>query len=153
VCTGRRFRLLKGKNTSWMREMRGLSYCTSVMNLSRGVYTTLFTYAGVSENCTWLQRLGADLEESFEPPNLEDTLSYQHTQLEDGPPFDSGVGALCGISMCSFSDNNVSLFVLDLRQGFGQSSNYTTSATCILIKWYNSPSASRGSEDASDSGT
>jgi hypothetical protein len=78
VGTVRCFRSRRGKNTSWTRGMRGISYCTSIMSLSSGVYTTLFTYAGVSENYACLQRLGADLEESFEPPNLEHTLSYQH---------------------------------------------------------------------------
>jgi hypothetical protein len=35
VGTVRRFRPRRGKNTSWMRGMHGIAYCTSIMSLSR----------------------------------------------------------------------------------------------------------------------
>jgi hypothetical protein len=49
----------------------------------------------------------AYLEESFQPPDLKDTLADQDNHLEDTPPLDSGVRAFCCIAMCSFSEDNV----------------------------------------------
>jgi hypothetical protein len=49
----------------------------------------------------------AYLEESFQPPDLEDTLADQDNHLKDAPPLDSAVCALCGVSVRSFTDYDV----------------------------------------------
>jgi hypothetical protein len=66
----------------------------------------------------------AYLEESFQPPDLEDTFSNQDNHLEDAPPLDSAVCALCSVSVGSFADNDVRLFVFDLGEEFGELSNW-----------------------------
>jgi hypothetical protein len=48
-----------------------------------------------------------NLEKSFQPPDLEDTLADENGQLKDAPPFDSCVRALCSVAVHSFSDHNV----------------------------------------------
>lgn len=47
------------------------------------------------------------LEEPLQPPHLEDTLSYQNSQLEDRPPFDPCICALRSIPMCPFPHHYV----------------------------------------------
>jgi hypothetical protein len=60
----------------------------------------------------------AYLKEAFEPPNLEEALANEHHELEDAPPLDARVGALCSIPVYSFADNDVALLVLDLCDEF-----------------------------------
>lgn len=43
--------------------------------------------------------------------------------MEDGPPLDTVVSGLRGVSVGSFPDNNVALFVLDFSSQLGQLSN------------------------------
>lgn len=61
-----------------------------------------------------------NLEESLEPPHLENTLSDQHSQLEDTPPLHTGVGALGRVPVNPLSHDNVRLLILNLCQGLGQ---------------------------------
>jgi hypothetical protein len=49
----------------------------------------------------------AYLEESFQPPDLEDAFSDQDSYLENTPPLDSAVCTFCGVSVRSFSDDDV----------------------------------------------
>lgn len=65
-----------------------------------------------------------DLEESLQPPDLENTLPDKHGQLEDTPPFHPSVGALCGVPVYAFPDNDVRLLILDLSQGLRKSTNW-----------------------------
>ncbi len=65
----------------------------------------------------------AYLEESFQPPNLEDTFAHQNSHLEYTPPFNSGICAFGSVSVGSFSDNYVRLLVFHLGEEFGQLSN------------------------------
>jgi len=58
------------------------------------------------------------LEESLQPPDLEDAFADQNSHLENAPPLDSGICAFCGISVGSFTDNDVGLLVLDLGKEF-----------------------------------
>ena len=61
-----------------------------------------------------------DLEETLEPPNLEDALGDHDAHLEDAPPLDAGVGALGGVAVGAFADDDVALLVLDLGEEFGE---------------------------------
>jgi hypothetical protein len=61
-----------------------------------------------------------DLEETLEPPNLEDALGDHNAHLEDAPPLDAGVGALGGVAVGAFADDDVALLVLDLGEEFGE---------------------------------
>ena len=61
-----------------------------------------------------------DLEEALEPPDLEDALADDDTHLEDAPPLDTGVGALGGVAVGAFADDDVALLVLDLGEEFGE---------------------------------
>jgi len=65
-----------------------------------------------------------DLKESLEPPNLETTVGNQNQKLKYAPPFHSSVGALCRVSMCPFSYNNVGLFVSNLIDQFRHSTDW-----------------------------
>lgn len=65
-----------------------------------------------------------DLEESLDPPNLEGSDTNDDSQLESAPPFDSAIGALCGVSVYSFSQNDVFLLILDLCEEFGQLTDF-----------------------------
>lgn len=56
----------------------------------------------------------AYLEESLNPPHLEDSLADQDNQLEETPIFDSGICAFSGVSVCPFTNYDISLFILDL---------------------------------------
>jgi hypothetical protein len=55
-----------------------------------------------------------DFKESLEPPNLKDTLSYEHSELENAPPFHTCVRRFGGVAVCALADNNIALLVLDL---------------------------------------
>jgi hypothetical protein len=61
-----------------------------------------------------------DLKEALEPPNLEDALANHNAHLEDAPPLDAGIGALGGVAVGAFADDNVALLVLDLSEEFGE---------------------------------
>ena len=61
-----------------------------------------------------------DLEETLEPPNLEDALGDHNAHLEDAPPLDAGVGALGGVAVGALADDNVALLVFDLGEEFGE---------------------------------
>jgi hypothetical protein len=61
-----------------------------------------------------------DLEEALKPPNLEDALADDDAHLENAPPLDAGVGALGGVAVGAFADDNVALLVLDLGEEFGE---------------------------------
>lgn len=64
---------------------------------------------------TWLHKNGlTNLEESLEPPHLENALSDQHSQLEDTPPLHTGVGALGRVPVNPLSHDNVRLLILNL---------------------------------------
>lgn len=54
------------------------------------------------------------LEESLQPPDLEDALPYKHAQLKYTPPLDPSVRALGCIPMRPFPDHDVGLLVFDL---------------------------------------
>jgi len=82
-------------------------------------YTTRLTY-GVTQlpaqNPKAVGTVLAYLEESFQPPDLKDTLADQDSHLEYTPPLHSCVCALGGIAVGSFADYNVRLFILDLSK-------------------------------------
>jgi hypothetical protein len=61
----------------------------------------------------------AYLEESLQPPDLEDTFAHQHSHLEYTPPLDSGICTFGSVSVGSFPDNDVRLLVFHLREEFG----------------------------------
>lgn len=65
----------------------------------------------------------AYLEEALQPPDLEDALAGQDDHLEDAPPLDAAVGALCGVAVRSFAYDDVGLFVFDLGEEFGELSD------------------------------
>ena len=65
-----------------------------------------------------------DLEEALEPPDLEDALADDDAHLEDAPPLDAGVGALGGVAVGAFADDDVALFVLDLGEELGEELDY-----------------------------
>jgi hypothetical protein len=69
------------------------------------------------------------LKESFQPPDLEDALANQDNHLENAPPLDPAVRAFCGVSVGSFSDDDVGLFVFDLSKEFRELSNYQISVS------------------------
>lgn len=60
------------------------------------------------------------LEESLQPPDLEDTLTNEHGKLENAPPLHSGVCALRCVPMYPLSNDNVRLFILHLSQSLGE---------------------------------
>ena len=59
--------------------------------------------------------ISTHLKEPLQPPHLEDTLAHQNAQLEDAPPLHAGIGALRRVSMCPLPDNDIGLFIPDLR--------------------------------------
>lgn len=61
-----------------------------------------------------------DLEEAFEPPDLEDAFADQHAHLEDAPPFDPGVGRFGRVAVGALAHHDVALFVFYLGQEFGE---------------------------------
>ena len=61
-----------------------------------------------------------DLKEALKPPNLEDALGDHDAHLEDAPPLDAGVGALGGVAVGAFADDDVALLVFDLGEEFGE---------------------------------
>lgn len=63
------------------------------------------------------------LEESLQPPHLEDTLPNNHRQLEDTPPLDPAVRALRRIPVHALTHNNVPLLIPDLCKGIGESAD------------------------------
>lgn len=65
-----------------------------------------------------------NLEESLEPPHLENTLADQHSQLEDTPPLHPGVGALGRVPVNPLSHNNVRLLILNLCQSLRELADY-----------------------------
>ncbi len=82
-------------------------------------YTTRLTYAVTqlpAQNSKPLGTVLAYLEESFQPPDLKDTLADQDSHLEYTPPLHSCVCALGSVAVGSFADYNVRLFILDLSK-------------------------------------
>lgn len=61
-----------------------------------------------------------DLEETLEPPNLEDALGDHDAHLEDAPPLDASVGALGGVAVGALAHDDVALLVLDLGKELGK---------------------------------
>jgi hypothetical protein len=64
-----------------------------------------------------------DLEESLQPPHLEDALANKDRKLEDTPPLDPSVGTLGSVSVDSFSHHDVGLLVAHLGQGLGEATD------------------------------
>ena len=64
-----------------------------------------------------------DLKETLQPPDLEDTLSNQDSQLKDAPPFDTGIGALGSVSVHALPDDNITLLVADLGEQLAETAN------------------------------
>jgi hypothetical protein len=62
----------------------------------------------------------AYLEESLQPPDLKDAFADQDSHLEDTPPLHSSIRTFGCVSMSSFSDHDVRLFVFHLGKEFGQ---------------------------------
>lgn len=60
------------------------------------------------------------LEESLQPPDLENTLPNQDHQLEHAPPLHSRIGTLGSISMRTLADNDVGLLVFHMGNLVGQ---------------------------------
>lgn len=54
-----------------------------------------------------VKRVPTYLEESFEPPHLENTLANDYHELEHTPPLHTAVGALCSIPVNALTDYNV----------------------------------------------
>jgi hypothetical protein len=61
----------------------------------------------------------AYLEESFQPPDLEDTFANQNSHLEHTPPLHSRICAFGSVPVGSFSENDVRLLVFHLGKKFG----------------------------------
>jgi hypothetical protein len=59
-----------------------------------------------------------DLEETPQPPDLEDRLANDNTNDEQVPPLDATVGALGRVPVGALADNDVRLLVPDLGEGF-----------------------------------
>ena len=64
------------------------------------------------------------LEESLQPPHLENALADKECKLEDAPPFHTRVCAFGCVSVDSFSYDNVGLLIADLSQGIGKTADY-----------------------------
>lgn len=65
----------------------------------------------------------SDFEKSLQVIDLEQRIHYNDEQLEHRPPFDTVISGFCCVSVSSFSDNNVTLFVLHFFDQFGQLSH------------------------------
>lgn len=61
-----------------------------------------------------------DLEESLQPPDLENTLADDNAHLENAPPLDARVGAFGGVTVCALADYDIALLVLDLGEELGE---------------------------------
>lgn len=55
-------------------------------------------------------------EEPLQPPDLEDALPNQDSQLKYAPPLDPSIRAFSSIAVGAFTDNDVRLLILDLIQ-------------------------------------
>lgn len=73
-----------------------------------------------------------DLEEATQPPHLEQRLANHEPNDEEVPPLDTGVGALGGVAMGAFADNDVLLLVLDLGQEIGKLADWGSLAELYL---------------------
>src|SRR4051812_6446366 len=92
------------------------------------IYTTLLTCVDRQHLIRRNARASLSyLEESLQPPHLKDALSNQNSQLENRPPLDSSICALCSISVCPFPHDYVRLLILDLRKKLGELPN------CIFV--------------------
>lgn len=78
-----------------------------------------------SQHAKALGTILAYLKEAFQPPDLEDTFTNQDSHLEHTPPLDSGVCAFCGVSVGSFAEDNIGLFVFDLSEEFGELADWS----------------------------
>lgn len=65
-----------------------------------------------------------DLEESPQPPDLEDRLANDNADDEQVPPLDTAVGALGSVSVGALTDDNVALFILDRLEKIGKMADY-----------------------------
>lgn len=61
-----------------------------------------------------------DLEEATQPPDLEERLADDNADDKQVPPLHAGVGALGGVAVGAFADDNVALLILDLGEEFGE---------------------------------
>lgn len=111
------------------------------------------------------------LEESPQPPNLENRLADDNAQDEDVPPLDTAVGALGSVAVGTFAEDNVLLLVPDLGEEIGKFLDYKQEKRVVSkekggkedkekrkggrieIGFLSIPSASRGSCGESDSDT
>ena len=87
------------------------------------LYTTRLTFESHQLPTQYAIALGtvlAYLKEAFQPPDLEDAFADQDTHLEHAPPLDSRVCAFCGVSVGSFAEDDIGLFVFDLSKEFGE---------------------------------
>jgi hypothetical protein len=69
-------------------------------------------------------RSGTHLKESLQPPHLEEALPREHQELEDAPPLDARVCALCRVPVGPLADDDVALLVLDLRDELRHLADY-----------------------------
>lgn len=63
------------------------------------------------------------LEKPLQPPNLEDTLPNHHGQLENTPPLDTAIGALCRIPVHTLPNHDIRLFVPNLGKSLGETAD------------------------------
>jgi hypothetical protein len=71
-----------------------------------------------------------NLEESPQPPDLEDGLANDDTNDKQVPPLDAGVGALGGVAVDALADDNVLLLVLDLGKELGEALDFGLERVC-----------------------
>ena len=62
---------------------------------------------------------------------MEHADADEHPELEDRPPFHSGVGRFGCVPVDAFADYDVGLFVFDLGQEFGELSDWAISVLVI----------------------
>ena len=58
----------------------------------------------------------AYLKEPLQPPDLENALPNEDSQLKYAPPFDPAICAFSCIAVGPLTDNDVGLFIFDLVQ-------------------------------------
>lgn len=61
-----------------------------------------------------------DFEEALNPPDLEDTLADEETQLENAPPLYARVCGFCRVAVGALADNDIGLLVFYLGDELGK---------------------------------
>ena len=89
-----------------------------------------------TSNCLWRE---SNAYEPFHKVDLEGHDSHDQQRLQDGPPFDTRVGALCCISVDTLTHGKVFLLILEQLNIIGKVTKLSLSGDQTFFFRYNTP--------------